>query len=146
MQLSSRFASATPLLRADHPLSDEQIYQVAPSIYAEAKHQSRSERYTYIPTGEVLGALRKEGFQPFMVCQTRVRDTGKREHTKHMLRLRHANQINGAEANEIPARHGGELRYRQRHHGRCAGRGRMAGVAFQAVSSLSAAVCSRHCA
>ena len=56
MQLSSRFANATPLLRADHPLSDDQIYQVAPSIYAEAKHQSRSERYTYIPTGEVLGA------------------------------------------------------------------------------------------
>jgi hypothetical protein len=88
-------------LRADHPLSDDQIRSVAPSIFAEEKHQSRSDRYTYIPTGEVLGALRKEGFQPFMVCQTRVRDTGKREHTKHMLRLRHAAQINGAEANEI---------------------------------------------
>ena len=101
MQLSSRFANATPFLRADHPLSDDQIRRVAPSIFAEEKHQSRSDRYTYIPTGEVLGALRKEGFQPFMVCQTRVRDTGKREHTKHMLRLRHAAQINGAEANEI---------------------------------------------
>ena len=31
----------------------------------------------------------------------RVRDEGKREHTKHMIRLRHASQINGAEANEI---------------------------------------------
>jgi len=111
MQLSSRFANATPFLRADHPLSDDQIRSVAPSIFAEEKHQSRSDRYTYIPTGEVLytyiptgevlGALRKEGFQPFMVCQTRVRDSGKREHTKHMLRLRHAAQINGAEANEI---------------------------------------------
>lgn len=101
MQLSSRFANATPILRADHPLSDDQIRSVAPSIFAEEKHQSRSDRYTYIPTGEVLGALRKEGFQPFMICQTRVRDTGKREHTKHMLRLRHAAQINGAEANEI---------------------------------------------
>ena len=101
MQLSSRFANATPILRADHPLSDDQIRSAAPSIFAEEKHQSRSDRYTYIPTGEVLGALRKEGFQPFMVCQTRVRDTGKREHTKHMLRLRHTKQINGAEANEI---------------------------------------------
>jgi hypothetical protein len=44
----------------------------------------------------VLTELRK-GFQPFMVTQTRVRDEGKREHTKHMLRLRHASQINGAE-------------------------------------------------
>lgn len=30
-----------------------------------------------------------------------VRNEGRREHTKHLLRLRHASQINGAEANEI---------------------------------------------
>lgn len=101
MQLSSRFASRSPVLRADHPLSDDQIRTVAPSIFAEDKHASRSERYAYIPTGAVLSSLSKEGFQPFMVCQTRVRDEGKREHTKHMVRLRHADQINGAEANEI---------------------------------------------
>src|SRR5450830_1048897 len=101
MQLSSRFASRSPVLRADHPLSDDQIRSVAPSIFAEDKHASRSDRYSYIATGAVLSELRKEGFQPFMVCQTRVRDEGKREHTKHMVRLRHADQINGAEANEI---------------------------------------------
>lgn len=101
MQLASRFAFRSPMLRADHPLSDDQIRRVAPSIFAEGKHGSRSDRYAYIPTGAVLTALRTEGFQPFMVCQTRVRDEGKREHTKHMVRLRHATQINGAEANEI---------------------------------------------
>lgn len=101
MQLASRFASHSPVLRSEHPLSDEQIRRVAPSIYAEDKHASRSERYSYIPTAAVLTELRKEGFQPFMVCQTRVRDEGKREHTKHLIRLRHASQINGREANEI---------------------------------------------
>ena len=89
MQLSSRFASRSPMLRTDHPLSDDQIRAVAPSIFAEDKHESRSDRYRYIATGAVLSELRKEGFQPFMVCQTRVRDEGKREHTKHMVRLRH---------------------------------------------------------
>jgi len=89
------------MLRADSPLSDEQIQRVAPSIFADGKHESRSERYTYIPTIDVLRGLRNEGFQPFMVCQTRVRDQGKREYTKHMLRLRHADQIIGDEANEI---------------------------------------------
>ena len=59
------------------------------------------ERYSYIPTAAVLTELRKEGFQPFMVCQTRVRHEDRRDYTKHMLRLRHASQINGAEANEI---------------------------------------------
>ncbi len=101
MQLASRFASHSPSLRSDHPLSDDQIHRVAPSIFADAPHESRSERYSYIPTAAVLTELRKEGFQPFMVAQTRVRDEGKREHTKHMIRLRHASQINGAEANEI---------------------------------------------
>jgi len=36
-----------------------------------------------------------------MICQTRVRDSSKREFTKHMLRLRHADQITGEEADEI---------------------------------------------
>ncbi|MFD1837442.1 DUF932 domain-containing protein [Paracidovorax cattleyae] len=101
MQLASRFASRSPSLRSDSPLSDDQIRRVAPSIFAEAPHESRSQRYSYIPTAAVLTELRKEGFQPFAVTQTRVRDEGKREHTKHMIRLRHASQINGAEANEI---------------------------------------------
>ena len=50
MQLASRFASRSPVLRADHPLSDDQIRAVVPSIFAEDKHASRSERYSYIPT------------------------------------------------------------------------------------------------
>jgi len=101
MQLASRFASQSPVLRADHPLSDDQIRAVAPSIFAEDKHVSRSERYSYIPTSAVLSELRKEGFQPFMICQTRVRQDDRRNFTKHMIRLRHASQINGAEANEV---------------------------------------------
>ncbi|WP_441841243.1 hypothetical protein [Pectobacterium versatile] len=36
-----------------------------------------------------------------MSCQTRVCVEGKREHTKHMLRLCHVSPLNSAEANEI---------------------------------------------
>jgi Domain of unknown function (DUF932) len=99
--LASRFSRNRTELRSAQPLTDEQILQVAPSIFAIEKHESRSSRYTHIPTGEVLRGLRKEGFSPFMVCQTRTRDESKREHTKHMLRLRHASQIGASEANEI---------------------------------------------
>ncbi|MDH2436848.1 DUF932 domain-containing protein [Pokkaliibacter sp. MBI-7] len=100
MQLVSNFRSINGT-RSDRPLSDDQIMRVAPSIFATEPHESRSDRYTYIPTIQVLDALRKEGFAPFMVCQTRVRNLEKKDHTKHMIRLRHANQINGKEANEI---------------------------------------------
>ena len=101
MQLASRFASGSPVLRSRFPLSDDAIRTVAPSIFADAAHGSRSERYSYIPTSAVLDELRGEGFQPFMVCQTRVRHDDRREFTKHMIRLRHVSQIDGGEANEI---------------------------------------------
>ena len=101
MQLASSFHYGSPMLRADSPLSDDQIRRVASSIFAGGKHESHSRRYTYIPTIDVLRGLRNEGFQPFMVCQTRLRDQGKREFTKHMLRLRHVDQITGEKADEI---------------------------------------------
>ena len=100
--LASRFASRSPVLRSDSPLTDDQIHRVAPSIFAEAPHESRSQRYAYIPTATVLTELRKEGFQPFMVTQTRTRHEDRRDYTKHMIRLRHASQITArGEANEI---------------------------------------------
>jgi len=101
MQLASRFTSQSPSLRSSEPLTDAQLRTVAPSIFADTAHVSRSERYTYIPTSTVITGLRKEGFEPFMVAQTRVRDASKREFTKHMVRMRHANQIADAEANEL---------------------------------------------
>ena len=99
--LASRFGRFSPSLRSSTPIADDQLREVAPSIFAEAAHDSRSARYTYIPTSTILDGLRKEGFQPFAVTQTRVRDEGKRDFTKHMLRLRHASQIADTEANEI---------------------------------------------
>jgi hypothetical protein len=101
MQLASSFGRNATVLRSPLPLSDEQIVAVAPSIFARHKHTSCSDRYTYIPTIDLLRGLRAEGFLPFMVCQTRSRDGSKRAHAKHMLRLRHASQIDGDEANEI---------------------------------------------
>jgi len=99
--LATRFARNVRVLRSEVALTDEQIRSVAPSIFAVSAHESRSRRYTYIPTIDVLTGLRREGFQPFMATQARVRDEGKREHTKHMLRLRHAGDVAREEANEV---------------------------------------------
>ncbi|EAA6845104.1 DUF945 domain-containing protein, partial [Salmonella enterica subsp. enterica] len=74
------------------------------------KHASRSDRYSYIPTITLLENLRREGFEPFFACQSRVRDPGRRDYTKHMLRLRRAGQITGQQVPEIIIlnSHGGE--------------------------------------
>ena len=100
--LATRFARNTRVMRGDQPLSEDQMRAAAPSIFAEGKHASRSERYTYIPTIDVLRGLRKEGFEPFMVAQGQSRVEGKAEFTKHMIRMRHAGQVQTRpEANEI---------------------------------------------
>ncbi|MBS3894675.1 DUF932 domain-containing protein [Serratia marcescens] len=100
MRLASRFGRINQI-RCDRPLTHEELMQVVPSVFGEDKHASRSEKYTYIPTITLLENLQREGFQPFFACQSRVRDPGKREHTKHMLRLRRAGQINGQQVPEI---------------------------------------------
>ncbi|TPG86712.1 DUF945 domain-containing protein [Pseudomonas caspiana] len=100
MRFSNSFRNPNTL-RSHEPLTNDQIRTVAPSIFADEAHESRSSRYVYIPTVTVLDKLREEGFQPFMVCQTRVRDQDKKDHTKHMIRLRHASRIMDKEANEI---------------------------------------------
>lgn len=74
-------------------LSMDQIRAEVPSIFAPGKHESRSERFTFIPTGDVLLALLKEGFVPTEVRQGGSRIEGKADFTKHMIRLRqHGNQ------------------------------------------------------
>ena len=101
-QLAARFGHNTFVIRSETPLADEQMRRAAPSIFAAGKHGSRSERYTYIPTIEVLSGLRREGFEPFMVAQSKSRIEGKTEFTKHMIRMRHAGQVSARpEANEI---------------------------------------------
>ncbi|HBQ2124567.1 DUF932 domain-containing protein [Klebsiella pneumoniae] len=99
-RLASRFGNACTI-RRDRPLTTEELYRTVPSVFGNDKHESRSERYTYIPTITLLESLQKEGFQPFFACQTRVRDISRREHTKHMLRLRREGHMTGKQVPEI---------------------------------------------
>jgi hypothetical protein len=86
-------SSKQATLRLGRPLQNSEIATVAPSVLATAPHDSRGERYAFIPTIEVLDGLRKEGFQPYEVRQTLVRKPGKRDFTKHMVRLRPVNEV-----------------------------------------------------
>ena len=100
MRLASRFGRVN-LIRRDRPLTHDEMMNHVPSVFSAEKHESRSKRYTCIPTITLLESLQREGFQPFFACQARVRDPGKREHTKHMLRLRREGQITGKQVPEI---------------------------------------------
>lgn len=87
--------------RVQTPLTIEQIAQYAPSALATRPHESRSERYTYIPTINVIEGMIKAGFQPFSASQSRSRVEGKSEFTKHMIRFRHQDVTEALTVGEI---------------------------------------------
>lgn len=64
MRLASRFGNAN-VIRRDRPLTNDELARFVPSVFSEEKHESRSERYTYIPTITLLDKLRNEGFPEF---------------------------------------------------------------------------------
>ena len=86
----SRFGGHSNLSNGNSALTMDQLRAAVPSAFALAKHDSRSERYTYIPTVNVIEGLMGEGFQPFRAIQGKSRVEGKAEFTKHLIRFRHA--------------------------------------------------------
>lgn len=83
------FTVGTQANRQQSPLTIDQIARYAPSAMATQAHESRSDRYTYIPTVAIIEGMMKYGFQPFSASQSRSRIEGKAEFTKHMIRFRH---------------------------------------------------------
>lgn len=74
------------------PIDDATLRRLVPSAFAPHKHESRSERYTYIPTSVVIDGLRANGFEPTFAKQGRCRIPGKADFTKHLIRFRFAGQ------------------------------------------------------
>jgi hypothetical protein len=81
-----------------------------PAIFAEDAHDSRSQRYTYVSTIEILRGLAKEGFKPTFATQARTRNEDMRGHTKHLIRLRRDFELGKPDVPEIVMlnSHGGQ--------------------------------------
>jgi len=71
-----------------NPLSMDEIRAVAPSVFAPGAHESRSARFAYIPTSEIITGLMNEGFDVVSARQGRCRSEDRRDFMKHELRLR----------------------------------------------------------
>ena len=103
MRMNTSFNRTSGLIKSNSPIPLEALRANVPSIFADDKHHSRSDRYTYVPTSDIVVALDKEGFSPFFACQAKVRteNLDRADFAKHMIRFRHASMINSDVANEI---------------------------------------------
>lgn len=83
-------------------LNNEQLQRVAPSIFASAPWERVSERYAFIPTIQVVDALRGEGFLPVKAMQSKTRIEGKGDFTKHLIRFRRQQDLEIEKGTELP--------------------------------------------
>jgi len=69
--------------------NEELIRTYAPAAFATAPEEGRvSDRYTFLPTTDILEILQDEGWTAWRASQVRSR-TWSKDHAKHIIRLRH---------------------------------------------------------
>lgn len=100
-QLTTRFGRNAHQISGREPLDNEALFRHVPSIFAREAHDSRSERYVYVPTIDIVEGLRREGWFPFFAVQSVPRDGSRHGHAKHMLRMRRDGGIGKPEAAEV---------------------------------------------
>ena len=100
-QLATRFGRNAHQISGREALDNETLYRHVPAIFAREAHDSRSERYVYVPTIDIVEGLRREGWFPFFAVQSVPRDGSRHGHAKHMLRLRRDEGIGKPEAAEV---------------------------------------------
>ncbi len=104
MSATTKFASTANRIqsRIGESLSMDELEYSIPSAFAKQAHVSRSEKYVYVPTGDIIQSMVKENFLPVFACQSKARSIEKREFTKHMIRFRKGGaDINQPETPEI---------------------------------------------
>ena len=69
-------------------LTNDQLHRIAPSIFARESAGGLSEKYRFVPTIDVVEALRGEGFFPVAVAASRCKTDDGIDYVKHTLRLR----------------------------------------------------------
>ena len=86
MSRTFRIRGGSGVKNSFQPLGLDEIREYAPSVFATAPHDSRSERYKFLPTAAIVESLMGLGFGVMSAQQSGSRTDDKRGFTKHMLR------------------------------------------------------------
>lgn len=82
-------------------LSDTQLADLAPAIFAENPHSARSDNYTFLPTIDVINFLRTKDIFPVAATQRRNRSEEYRKTGVHMVTFSLENHFDNIQS-EVP--------------------------------------------
>jgi Domain of unknown function (DUF932) len=89
----SLYSNYLPKTRGAVALSDEELRQCAPSIFAD--------RYSFRPTSSILRGMRENGWAPVRAEQQSVRTAARRGFQKHLIRFSRAEHLHSWEKNQV---------------------------------------------
>jgi len=75
------------------PLTNEQLFLAAPSIFCESAIEGVSDKYAFVPTYSVLDTFRQAGFYPIMASESNVRNKDNKGYQKHIIQFRNIDNL-----------------------------------------------------
>ena len=70
------------------PLTQQELQDRAPSIFTTQPSKKVTDKYSFIPTVQVLEDLDKLGWEPYQASQRKSRNSQDSLFTKHLIRFR----------------------------------------------------------
>lgn len=95
-------------------LDRDTLRRIVPAAFAEQKHESRSERYKFLSTVQLIDALEGVGLVPVYARQAGSRSEGMRGFAEHVIRFRHRYNLTLTTLNDTAV----EVCLRNSHNGR----------------------------
>lgn len=87
-------------MSAINPLTNDELYAHAPSIFAEEPAEGVSNRYAFVPTHTVLDTFREAGYYSILASESKVRNQENLGYQKHIIQFRSLDNLLRPSANE----------------------------------------------
>ena len=79
--------SVNKIFKTVKPLSNDELFKVAPSIFSESPIETVSDKYAFVPTFKLLDTFRDAGYYPIMASESKAREENQ-GYQKHIIQFR----------------------------------------------------------
>ena len=79
--------SVNKIFKTVKPLSNDELFNVAPSIFSESPIETVSNKYAFVPTHKLLDIFRDAGYYPIMASESKAREENQ-GYQKHIIQFR----------------------------------------------------------
>ena len=84
-----------------NPLNNQELKELAPTLFTSEPHYEVSDKYHFIPTIEVIEQIKSHNWYPVSVSQADVRDEEKQGYQQHCVRFRHFENLLNPQDNAV---------------------------------------------